>query len=96
MATDELSLLNIFDENLELIYTHTYASDIYIVDFELINDLSLIVLICEDCTTNEREIMVVDYVGGEFVQPPQNNYNKMPIYSLAVMFNNHLLVATST
>ncbi len=67
VATDDLSILNIFDENLELIYTRTFAVDIFIVDFELINSLSVLVLICEDCTTNEREIMVVDYVGGEYI-----------------------------
>jgi hypothetical protein len=67
VATDELSLLNIFDENLELIYTRTFAADIFIVDFGLINSLSVLVLICEDCTTNEREIMVVDYIGGEYI-----------------------------
>jgi hypothetical protein len=93
LATNIETVLTIIEETkeMEVIYRRTFASDVFIVDFELIYDCSILVLIIEDCTTNTREVNAIDYSSGEYVHPPQQQNNN-GIYSLATMFNDVLFV----
>lgn len=73
MTTNTISTLKIFDENWEEIYFRKFEADIYIVDFDLMYNNSILMLICEDVTTTTREVMAIDFRKGEYIQPPSLN-----------------------
>ena len=56
---------------------------------------SILVLICEDCATNKREVMTLDYLKGDYIQPPASQ-SSVAIYSARSMFNNYLIIGSKT
>lgn len=94
VATNLVSELKIFNHKMELIYTRNFESDIYVVDFELMFNHQILVLICEDCINNTREVMAINYANNEYIHPPTVP-NLYFIFGLRSVHNQTLLIATS-
>ncbi len=62
MATDTVSLLRIISYDMQhIVYETKFPSDVYVVDFDLMYDGNLLILIIEDCNTGIRELSILDY-----------------------------------
>jgi len=70
VATGTVSLLRILSYDLKLIYETTFPSDVYVVDFDLMYDGSILVLIIEDCTSTARELSILDFKSNSYITPP--------------------------
>jgi hypothetical protein len=82
----------ILNENLEILYEKTYSNDMFIIDYELTYNASLLVMLIEDNLTLTRELAVIEYKTDECIQPPSLNFNHL--FSVRGIFNTHLLVAS--
>jgi hypothetical protein len=67
LATDLVTQLSVFSIDFKLIYTKEFPSDVYIVDFDLIFNGGILILIIEDCISNTRDFMVIDFTQNEYI-----------------------------
>jgi hypothetical protein len=85
--------LLILDDDLNQLYEHFYPSDLFIIDFDLMYQGQLLVLLIEDNKTQVREITSMLYRSGEYVQPPSSQYGTFEgLFSLRGIYEKHLLV----
>ena len=67
LATDLVSKLAIYSIDFKQIYKKEFPSDVYVVDFDLIFNGGILILIIEDCTMYTRDLMVIDFTQNEYI-----------------------------
>ena len=58
------------DEKMKVIYEKTYPEDVRIVEYDLMHNSQIIVMIIEDIVSLTREITGVSWQTGEYIQAP--------------------------
>ncbi len=95
VATDVVSLLRIFSYDLKQIYEAKFPSDVYVVDFDLMYDGGILILIIEDCNTSIRELSILDYMSNQYITPPNHYQPNSKYFSIRCMFNQFILLGSS-
>ena len=67
MTTNLVTNVSVFSIDFDLLHKKEFPSDIYIVDYDLIFNGKILILIIEDFANYTREIMVVDFLTNEFI-----------------------------
>jgi hypothetical protein len=70
VAKGTVSLLRIFSYDLKLIYEKTFLSDYNVVDFDLMYDGTILILIIEDCILKTRELKILDFKSNSYITSP--------------------------
>lgn len=95
VATDVVSLLRIYSQDLKQLYEAKFPSDVYVVDFDLMYDGGILVLIIEDCNTNIRELSILDYMSNQYITPPSHYQTNSKYFSVRCIFNQFILLGSS-
>ena len=95
VATDVVSLLRIFSYDLKQIYEAKFPSDVYVVDFDLMYDGGILILIIEDCNTSIRELSILDYMSNQYITPPNHYQPNSKYFSIRCIFNQFILLGSS-
>ena len=81
----------ILNDDLVQLFEKTYPNDMFIIDYELMYNASILVLLIEDNEFLTRELVVINYKTEEYIPQPSMTFNHL--FSVRGISNNHLLVA---
>ena len=95
VATDVVSLLRIYSYDLKQLYEAKFPSDVYVVDFDLMYDGCILILIIEDCNTSVRELSIIDYISNQYIAPPSFYQQNSKFFSVRCIFNQFILLGSS-
>ena len=95
VAFNVVSLLRIYSYDLEQLYEGKFASDIRVVDFDLMYDGGILILIIADLKKDVRELSILDYMSNQYITPPSFNDQNSKYLSVRCIFNQFILLGSS-